>query len=151
MTTREAVTTQDALAEYLIEQNVIDPDVGREDPYIGNWFYFTIGGKRIPFFPSVGFKAGLAAHDTHHMLNDYSTSWVGECETAAWELASGGCGRHFAYWIDRLFFMGIALVLAPIRSLRAWRRGWGQRNLYRLDHEQLLAMDIGDVRRYISA
>ena len=50
----------------------------------------------------------------------------------------------------RLLFLVLALVTAPIASLRAWLRGWGQRNLFRLDPEQLLAMDLDEVRRYVS-
>ena len=85
------------------------------------------------------------------MLNGYQTDWVGECETAAWELASGGCGRYPAYWIDRIFFMLIAIAIAPRRSARAWRRGMGHRNLYRVPPKRLLAMNIEEARRYIGA
>ncbi len=145
------MTTEEALREFLVDQKVAQKDDGREALYADKWFYIAIRGVQLPFFPKVGFRGGLAAHDTHHMLNGYSTNWVGECETAAWELASGGCGHHIAYWIDRVSFLALALVTVPIRSLRAWRRGWGQHNLYRLDPDRLLAMDIADVRRYVSS
>ena len=144
------MTTEEALGEFLVAQKVAKAGEGRTDWYAGNWFYILILGVRVPFFPRVGFRQGLPAHDTHHMLNGYPTNWVGECETAAWELASGGCGGHLVYWIDRLFFLAIALVVAPVQSVRAWRRGWGQQNLYRLDPDQLLAMDLDDVRRHVS-
>ncbi len=145
------MTTEQALGEYLVAQKVAKKGDTREDWYAGDWFYTTILGRRMPFFPRFGFRKGLPAHDTHHMLNGYASTWVGECETAAWELASGGCGPYIVYWIDRLLFLVLALVTAPIASLRAWRRGWGQRNLFRLDPEQLLAMDLDEVRRYVSA
>ncbi len=144
------MTTQEALGKFLVAQKVAKKGDGPEDFYGGYWFYANVLGVRVPFFPRVGFQRGLPAHDTHHMLNGYKTNWVGECETAAWELASGGCGPHVAYWIDRLFFLAIALVMAPIRTVRAWRRGWGQQNLYRLDRDQLLAMELAEVRRYVS-
>ena len=144
------MTTQEALGDYLVARKLAKKGDSREDWYAGYWFYTTIFGMTVPLFPRIGFRQGLPAHDTHHMLNGYATDWMGECETAAWELASGGCGRHLAYWIDRLFFVAIAFAIAPIRSTRAWRRGWGQRNLYRLDPDQLLAMDLVDVRRYIT-
>ena len=144
------MTTQEALGKFLVAQKVAKQGDGPEDFYGGYWFYADILGVRVPFFPRVGFQRGLPAHDTHHMLNGYPTNWVGECETAAWELASGGCGPHVAYWIDRVFFLAIALVMAPIRTVRAWRRGWGQQNLYRLDRDQLLAMELAEVRRYVS-
>ncbi len=144
------MTTEEALRGFLVDQKVAQKDDGREALYADKWFYIAIRGVQLPFFPKVGFRGGLAAHDTHHMLNGYSTNWVGECETAAWELASGGCGRHVAYWIDRVFFLAIALPVAPMRTVRAWRRGLHQRNLYRLDPERLLAMDLVEVRRYLS-
>ncbi len=144
------MTIQEALGEFLVAQKVAKKGDGPEDFYGGHWFYADILGVRVPFFPRVGFQRGLPAHDTHHMLNGYKTNWVGECETAAWELASGGCGPHVAYWIDRVFFLAIALLMAPIRTVRAWRRGWGQQNLYRLDRDQLLAMELAEVRRYVS-
>ncbi len=144
------MTTQEALGKFLVAQKVAKKGDGPEGFYGGYWFYANILGVRVPFFPRVGFQRGLPAHDTHHMLNGYKTNWVGECETAAWELASGGCGPHVAYWIDRVFFLAIALVMAPIRTVRAWRRGWGQQNLYRLDRDQLLAMELAEVRRYVS-
>jgi len=143
------MTTEEALGEFLAAENLVKDGAGREDWYAGSWFYTTLFGVKVPILPRVGFRRGLPAHDTHHMLNDYDTSWAGECETAAWELASGGCGPHVAYWIDRLLFIAIALVMAPARTLRAWRRGWGQHNLYSLDPEELLATDLVDMRRYV--
>ena len=147
--TARETTVKEALSRFLVEQKVANQGEGGDDVYAEKWFYATIRGVRVPFFPRAGFRQGLPAHDTHHMLNGYATSWVGECETAAWELASGGCGLHIMYWIDRLFFIAIALVSAPMRSVRAWRRGWGQRNLYRLHPDELLSMNLAEVRRYI--
>jgi hypothetical protein len=144
------MTTEEALSEYLVAQNVAEKDDGRKDLYESRWFYAPILGVQVRVFPRFGFQKGLPAHDTHHMLNGYPTNWVGECETAAWELASGGCASHLIYWIDRLFFLAMALVVAPMRSVRAWQRGWGQRNLYRFEPDQLLAMDLAEVRRYVS-
>ena len=142
-------TIEEALDEYLVAQKVVTKGEKRADLYADKWFYVKIRGVKVPIAPLAGFRQGLPAHDTHHMLNGYATNWVGECETAAWELASGGCGRHVVYWIDRLFFVAIALVTVPIRSVRAWRRGLRQRNLYRLDPEKLLSMDLAEVRRYV--
>ncbi len=50
-----------------------------------------------------------------------------------------------------MFFLAIALVTMPAGTVRAWRRGWGQRNLYRLDPQRLLAMEVAEVRRYVEA
>ena len=142
-------TLEEALGKYLAAQKVATEGATRSQWYVDKWFYVTIRGVKVPIFPRAGFRQGLPAHDTHHMLNGYATNWVGECETAAWELASGGCGRHVVYWIDRVFFVLIAFVIVPMRSARAWRRGRGQRNLYHLQADELLAMDLCEVRSYI--
>jgi hypothetical protein len=144
------MTTEEALGKFLVAHQLAKKGDGRDDWYAGNWFSMQIFGVQVPFFPRFGFRQGLPAHDTHHMLNDYPTNWVGECETAAWELASGGCGGHLLYWIDRLFFLVLALAIAPLRSARAWQRGWHQQNLYRFDPDRLLAMDLDEVRRFVS-
>jgi len=145
------MTVEEALGKHLVAENVAGKGDTSGDWYADRWFYANIFGVKVPFFPRAGFRGGLPAHDTHHMLNGYTTHWVGECEVAAWELASGGCGPHILYWIDRLLFLVLALITTPVRSLRAWRRGWGQKNLYRLDPEELLAMDLDEVRRYVLA
>ncbi len=142
--------TEEALGEFLLAQGVVKENDASNDLYSGYWFYINIRGVKVPFFPRIGFQNGLPAHDAHHMLLGYETNWIGECETAAWELASGGCGRYIAYWIDRLFFVAIALTMSPSRTLRAWRRGWGHNNLYRIAPDKLLVMDLVEVRRYLS-
>jgi hypothetical protein len=83
------------------------------------------------------------------MLNGFPTDWPGECETAVWELASGGCGKYVIYWVDRIIFLLIAPVIAPARCLRAWQLGLGKKNFYRLDSKQLLAMQLADAENYI--
>jgi hypothetical protein len=141
--------TAEALGQFLAKRGVVEGDAGREGLYRGTWFFVRIHGVRIPFFPMVGFRRGLAAHDTHHLVNGYETNWVGECEVAAWELASGGCGSYFAYWIDRMVFLPLGLLTAPLRTLRAFRRGLGQRNLYRLDPDAILSMEVDEVRCHL--
>ena len=138
---------QDALGRYLADHGLIDDPGSPEAWYSGGWFTARVFGVRIPIVPRAGFRAGLPAHDAHHMLLGYATTWAGECETAAWELASGGCGRHGLYWIDRLFFLLLAPMIAPLRTWHAFRAGLGRRNLYGLDAERLLAMDAEQVAR----
>ena len=143
-------TTREALSEYLVAQNVAKAGDGPDQWYGDNWFYGSIFGAKIPVAPKFGYRGGLAAHDCHHMLNGFPTDWAGECETAVWELASGGCGRYVVYWFDRVFFLLLAPLVAPVRCFHAWRRGYGKKNLFRLDSKQLLAMNLDEVENYIS-
>ena len=143
------ITIREALSEYLVAENVAKVGDGPEEWYSGNWFYTSCRGVQIPFYPKFGYRRGLVAHDCHHMLNGFPTDWPGECETAVWELASGGCGKYVIYWVDRIIFLLIAPVIAPARCLRAWQLGLGKKNFYRLDSKQLLAMQLADAENYI--
>ena len=143
------ITIREALSDYLVAKDLAKLGDGPEQWYGGNWFSTSFRGVQIPFFPKFGYRGGLVAHDCHHMLNDFSTDWSGECETAVWELASGGCGKYIIYWIDRIFFMLLAPFIAPARCLRAWRLGYGKKNFYRVDSKLLLAMHRSGAEEYI--
>ena len=139
------MTTEEALGRYLAQRGIIDPGDDREDWYSARWFYTRVFGRKVPIFPMTGFRAGIAAHDIHHMITGYETNWGGECELAGWELASGGCGPYPIFWLDRLGFFAIGLVTLPLRTLRAFRSGLGRRNLYGLDPARVLSMPLEEV------
>ena len=103
---------------------------------------FPLGRERRVDIPLGPFKRGLTAHDVHHVLAGYPTSFLGEVEVAAFELGSGGCHRHLAFWLDRLTLFAIGLVLHPRASWRALRRGRGCHNLYAMTPEAILASDV---------
>ena len=64
----------------------------------------------------------MRLHDLHHIATGYDTSWTGEAEIAAWELASG-CRGYVAAWVLDLASIPLGLVIAPRRLLRASRIG----------------------------
>lgn len=143
------MTVEEALATYLEDQGRIDKGLSPRSVYKRNWFMAEIAGVQFPFFPMLGFRQGILIHDAHHMLCGYETNWTGESELAGWELASGGCADHVFFWADRILFLFIAIWIAPVRLARAFRAGWGQRNLYRLNRETVLAMDLEEARLYM--
>lgn len=142
-----AFLASDALGRYLAERGLIEPRTPRDSWYAGPWFHVQLWGRRIPIFPMLGFRGAVAVHDVHHMLTGYKTNWISECEIAGWELASGGCGRYAAFWLDRLGFAALGLFCAPSRTLRAFAAGFGKRNLYGLDTEAVLDREIDEVCR----
>jgi len=111
------------------------------------WIRVRIRGRAIPFLPVIGYRNALVLHDVHHTLTGYSTRLVGELELAAWELASGGCGWSVLFWVDRLVAVVLGLVLAPLRTFRAFRRGLACRNLYRRSVDEVLRSDHTELRR----
>jgi ubiquinone biosynthesis protein Coq4 len=85
-------------------------------------------------------------HDLHHVVTGYATDLAGESEIGAWELASN-CLRFLAATVLNLFALGIGLVIAPLRVMRAWARGHHTRNLYRKDGvEHLLPRTVAEMR-----
>ena len=86
-------------------------------------------------------------HDVHHVLTGYATSWRGEAEIAAWELASG-CRDHWAAWGLNLSAALIGLCFAPRAVWRAFRSGLLCRNLYEREWDDgILDRSVGELRR----
>jgi len=97
-----------------------------------------------------GRRRAVRLHDLHHVVTGYDTTWTGEGEIAAWELASG-CFRWKAAFVLNAFAMAVGFVIAPRRIVRAWARGRATQNLYRFDGvDQLLPRTVGEVRSELS-
>ena len=106
---------------------------------VGNVFVFA--------FPNT--KSRIRAvrfHDVHHVATGYATTWTGEAEIGAWEIASG-CADHTAAWILNLYAMTLGLYFAPRAVYRAFVRGRHSRNCYRECYDAaLLEQKIGPLR-----
>ena len=94
-------------------------------------------------FPNPGL---LPYHDLHHVITGYGGDFLGEAEISAFELRAGGTTP-----LIRLLSVGalaMAVFVAPLRVLRAWRRARGARSLYvlRQPYERLLDMKVGELR-----
>ena len=140
-------TTEEALREYLTVRGLIPSGMPRGDWYRDNWVRIQVKGRRVPVFPIHGFKQSFFLHDIHHLLTGYDTDWTGEFEIAAWELSSGGCGRYYLYWIDRIVFILLGLIFAPRATVRAFRQGWPHRNSFGRDPNDLMPVDFDELRR----
>ena len=74
-------------------------------------------------------QRAVRLHDLHHVLTEYGTSWTGEAEISAWELASG-CRDYAAAWVLNGLGLLMGLAIAPRRTVLAFLRGRRTRNLY---------------------
>jgi hypothetical protein len=91
-------------------------------------------------------------HDLHHLLTRYDTSWSGEGEVAAWELATGfPQGYRIAYCYAPVTFI-IGFFFSPRRVVRALRRGWGAKNLCHLNlkKDELMQMSLEQLRQKLN-
>lgn len=109
-----------------------------ERSYSERWVVLRVAGLPLLAFPNTAQRVrSVRLHDLHHVLTGYDTSWTGEGEIAAWELASG-CADHSAAWVLDFYAMLIALCIAPRRVSAAFRRGRRERNLYREEFSHAL-------------
>lgn len=78
-------------------------------------------------------REALRIHDLHHLVTGFATDWKGEAEISAWELGSGGGGRHLYAWNIALWGLFTGLLAIPTRTWRAFQQGRMRSNLYVAD------------------
>ncbi len=90
-------------------------------------------------------------HDINHILTGYDTSWVGEGEVAAWELASGFPGRAWVGYLYAPFSLVIGFFFGPSRIVRAFRRGLREKNSCHapLSKEELFNSTVGELKKVL--
>lgn len=143
MASDESVSLREARAGYFRE-NGFPEDGG----YRARWVVLRVGGVPVSAFPnSDARRRAVLLHDLHHVLTGYATSWTGEAEIGAWELASG-CRDYWAAWLLNAGAAAVGLLVSPRRTLDAYRRGRRTRNLYAEGFdERLLDESLGAARR----
>lgn len=137
----DALSLREARARYF-ETNGFD-----EKAYADRWVKLRVGPVPLYVLNTKSRVRAVRFHDLHHVLTGYETTWSGEGEIAAFEIASG-CADHYAAWYLNLSAFAIGLLLAPGAMLRAFRRGSRAKNLYRSTFDDsLLATTVGSMRR----
>ncbi|MCB0410927.1 MAG: hypothetical protein KDD22_00265 [Bdellovibrionales bacterium] len=113
--------------------------------------YAQFGSLKIPFPNLKKRREIIYLHDINHLLTGYDTTYAGEGELAAYELASG---FPFHCWVGYLyapiaFLTGV--FVAPLRVWRGWLRGWGAKNSCHADltREEIFSMNLGELRQYL--
>jgi hypothetical protein len=116
-----------------------------ERGYEDRWVHLKAGP--IPLvFPNTNARVrSVRVHDVHHVVTGYETTWTGEAEIGAWEIASG-CADQGAAWVLNLLALPIGLAIAPRATFRAFVRGRRSRNLYRATiDDALLARRVDEL------
>ncbi len=103
-------------------------------------------GRTVTMTNSRDRKWAIPLHDLHHAATGYGTDLPGEAEIGAFELM-GGCRTPIVYALN-LGAAAAGLLLAPLRTLRAFRVARGMRTLFRdaTPYDELLALSLGDLR-----
>ena len=118
-----------------------------ESSYVDRWVRLQAGPLRLVMPNTAARVRAVRLHDLHHVVTGYDTSWIGEGEIGAWEVASG-CAGHVAAWHLNLLAMAVGLAIAPREVFAAFVRGRRSRNLYREEYgDGLLGETVGGMRR----
>ncbi|MBI3724874.1 hypothetical protein HY251_13100 [bacterium] len=114
--------------------------------YTAPTFELNFFGKRVSFKNRPSRMRVVPFHDLHHVATGYGTDFTGEAEIGAWELRAG-CNSFLLRYLNG-FAALIGLVIAPLRTLRAWRRARGHRSLYvePAPYDELLGLSVSELR-----
>ena len=134
-------TLREARAQYFLRAGF------DERSYAPRWVVLRIAGLPLLAFPNTAQRVrSVRLHDLHHVLTGYPTTWLGEGEIGAWELASG-CARHWAAWYLNFWAAGVGLCISSRRVLAAFRRGRREHSLYDKEFcDALLDETVGGAR-----
>jgi hypothetical protein len=117
--------------------------------YSARFIHFRIGILSFALPNLAARKKAVPLHDLHHLATGYDASWTGEAEIAAWELASG-CRPYPAALLLNLLALPLGLMIAPVRTWRAFRRGRSSRNLYDSQWDEAwLDASLGSLREHL--
>ena len=122
------------------------------------WTDASFLGVRFRVPNTEAHRVGIMLHDLHHVVTGFGTDLVGEGEISAWEARRGLAPLGF--YVGGIVASGVllGLLLAPRRTLRAWRTSKGKgpslfpacelpKAAFVARYEALLSMTVGDLRR----
>lgn len=100
------------------------------------------------YFPNFAARRkAIFKHDVHHIVTGYTSTFKGETEIGAWEIASG-C-RH--YWVAFVLDMSavmIGILFNPLGVYKAFVKGRRTRNLYSdsMTDAQIMDMTVREIK-----
>ena len=121
----------------------------RVSGYDADWTPASLFGVRFRVPNTPRHRRAIMWHDLHHVLTGYGTDLQGEAEVSAWE-CRGGLRPLGVYTGSIVLGLALAgLLVAPRRTLAAWRAGPRQGSLFQepCSYEEALAGEIGALRR----
>lgn len=118
----------------------------KDGGYGDRWVKMKAGPIPIAFPNTKARVRAVKFHDLHHVLTEYPTTWTGEAQIGAWEIATG-CADHYPAWLLNLYAFAIGLIISPATTYNAFIRGRHSKNLYRkVFDDELLSRQVGTMR-----
>jgi len=96
-------------------------------------------------------QRGIMLHDLHHVATGFGTDLSGEGEVSVFETRAGLQG--IGLYVSSLVLLGVVtgMLVAPLRTLRAFRRSWRCRALWNepASYDELVRGTVGELRARI--
>jgi hypothetical protein len=120
------------------------------DEYSARWYWIKILGRKLWLPNPQSRRVMVPLHDLHHVATGYDADLRSEAEIGAWELAAG-CNTP-TLWIINSAAALLGLLVAPKRTVRAFRAGRTASTLYVLqaEYSDLLDLTVGELRLRLS-
>ena len=144
-------TTQEITVGQALTQFYADHDFGEEGGINDAFAYAKLGPINIPIPNTAARKEVIWLHDLHHLLNGYDTTWPGEGQVSAWELAAGGFGTKIYIWLLVLLAGSVGVLLFPASTFRAFVRGTYCQSIVSLGlpRDQLKLLPVNELKQRV--
>lgn len=132
-----------------MDGRILQKKMFADDAETAGWIYIRLGPVKIPFPNLPQRRKAIWRYDLNHLLTGYDTSWTGEGEIAAWELASGFPKSLWIGYVYSPMTFAIGLFISPCRTFAAFRKGLGRNNIYKLQVERkiLEKMKVSELQK----
>jgi hypothetical protein len=118
--------------------------------YDDKWVRIPAGPIHLVYPNFAARRELVRLHDLHHIATGFDTSFLGEWSISAWEVASGLRIHPLVALIIVSGFLS-GLLIAPRKTLRAYRRGKACTNLFASVYDDtLLELTVGELRARIN-
>lgn len=136
-------TPRELLPQFYKQYN-LTRDGGQSLPYVRIEFFKNFA-LYIPNFEVR--KKAVFKHDIHHIVTEYPSTFKGETEISAWELASGVRKYWIAFVLD-IQAVTIGILFNPRNVFRAYARGRRTQNLYtdKWPDDVIMDMSVGVIK-----
>lgn len=139
-------TLKELLPEFYKENN-LGMEGGVDSPSVR----IEMTKKIVLYFPNFAArKKVVLKHDIHHLVTGYPSTYTGETEIGAWEIASG-CTKYWVAWVLNISAMMTGIVFNLWKVLQAFARGRRTKNLYHhiISNEEALDMKASELKKIL--
>ena len=134
------IQTPRKLLPAFYKQYQLSDDGGQSSSYVR----IKLAKKVFIYFPNFDARRkAVIKHDVHHIATGYTSTFKGETEISAWEIASG-CRHYWVAWVLDMQAVMMGMLFNPAGVYRAFVKGRRTKNLYRdvFTDEQLMDMSL---------